>query len=114
MWNRHRREASIAFATIALGVVLAVVSPGFFSAENLTDLFLANMSVLLIALGMTLVVIAGEIDISVGSTFAMCGIAAGVVAKADWPLAISAGAACVAGALVGSLNGALVAYARIP
>src|SRR5258706_6655745 len=114
MWNRHRREASIACATIALGVVLAVVSPGFFSAENLTDLFLANMPVLLIALGMTLVIIAGEIDISVGSTFAICGMAAGVLAKAGWPLAIALTAACVVGALIGSLNGGLVAYARIP
>jgi rhamnose transport system permease protein len=114
MWKSHRREGSIVLATIALGVVLAAVSPGFFSKENLTDLLLAHMPVLLIALGMTLVIIAGEIDISVGSTFAICAVAAGVLAKAGWPLAMSATAACVVGALVGSLNGALVAYARIP
>src|SRR5438876_2707182 len=114
MWNRHRREWSIALATIALGAVLAAVSPRFFSTENLTDLFLANMPVLLIAIGMTLVVVGGEIDISVGSTFAMCGVAAGVLAKAGLPSAIAVGAASAAGALIGSLNGALVAYARIP
>ena len=114
MWNGHRREGSIALATIVLGAILAAASPGFFSKENLTDLFLANLPVLLIALGMTLVIVAGEIDISVGSTFAICAVAAGVLAKAAWPLAAAVTAACVVGALIGSLNGALVAYARIP
>jgi rhamnose transport system permease protein len=114
MWTRHRRETSIAIATAALALVLAVVSPRYFSGENLTDLFLANMPVLLVALGMTLVILTGEIDISVGSVFAICAVVAGVLAKSGWPIALSAVAACVAGGLLGSVNGALVAYAGIP
>jgi rhamnose transport system permease protein len=73
----HRRELSVALAIVALGIVLAVAAPGYFSGENLNDLFLANMPVLVVALGATLVVLAGEIDISVGSQFAVCSIAAG-------------------------------------
>src|SRR4029079_8342003 len=114
MWTRHVRELSIAIAIAALALVLAVVSPGYFSRENLTDLFLANMPVLLVALGMTLVILTGEIDISVGSVFAICAVLAGVLAKAGWPIAMAAVAACAAGALLGSVNGALVAYAGIP
>src|SRR5438067_4056868 len=114
MLNRHRREASIAVATIALGMMLAVVAPGYFSRENLTDLLLGNLPVLLIALGMMLVILTGEIDISVGSTFAICAIAAGVLVKAGWPLAASTLAACLLGAVIGSINGTLVAYVRIP
>jgi rhamnose transport system permease protein len=114
MWSRHRREVSIAAATIALGLILAVVSPGYFSRENLTDLFLANMPVLFVALGMTLVILTAEIDISVGSVFAICGVAAGLLAKANWPITLSALAACAVGASFGALNGALVAYAGIP
>src|SRR4030095_2662721 len=94
--------------------VLAVVAPGYFSRENLTDLFLANMPVLLVALGMTIVILTGEIDISVGSVFAICGVVAGVLAQAGWPSALAAAAAWPAGALLGSMNGALVAYAGIP
>ena len=51
-------------ASIAvLGLVLALLAPGYFSGENLADLFLANMPVLLIALGMNMVILTGQIDI---------------------------------------------------
>jgi rhamnose transport system permease protein len=108
------REASVAFAIVALGMVLAAAAPDYFSPGNLSDLFLANLPVLLVALGMTLVIVTGEIDISVGSVFAICGVVAGVLAKSDMPVWMAAVAACVVGAALGSFNGALVAYAGIP
>ena len=114
MRHVYRREISIAAATAVLGVVLAIVSPGYFSVENITDLLLANLPVLVVALGMTLVILTGEIDISVGSTFAICSVVAGLLAQAGWPIPLAAAAACVTGAAIGSVNGALVAYARIP
>ena len=110
----HAREASIAYAIAALALVLAVAAPGYFSAENLSDLFLANLPVLLVAIGMTLVVIAGEIDISVGATFAICGVVAGALVKAGAPVLLACAAACLLGAIFGALNGALVAYVGIP
>jgi rhamnose transport system permease protein len=94
--------------------VLAVLAPGYFARDNLRDLFLANMPVLIVALGMTLVILTGHIDISVGSMFAICGIAAGVLAKAGLPLPAVVVAACLIGAALGALNGSLVAYVRIP
>ena len=114
MLHVYRRELSIAAATAVLGLVLAIVSPGYFSIENITDLLLANLPVLVVALGMTLVILTGEIDISVGSTFAICSVVAGLLAKAGWPVGLAAAAACFTGAAIGSVNGALVAYARIP
>ena len=108
------REASVAFAIAALGLLLAAAAPGYFSPGNLADLFLANLPVLLVALGMTLVIVTGEIDISVGSMFAICGVVAGVLAKSDMPVWLACIAACLVGAALGSLNGALVAYAGIP
>jgi rhamnose transport system permease protein len=80
----------------------------------LSDLFLANLPVLLVAIGMTLVIITAEIDISVGSIFAICGIAAGMLAKSGVPVLAAGAAACLLGAMFGSLNGALVAYVGIP
>ena len=105
---------AVAGAIAALAIVLTVVAPGYFSAENLRDLFLANLPVLLVAIGMTMVIVAGEIDISVGSVFAICAVAAGVLAKAGMPVWLASAAACLLGALFGSINGALVAYAGIP
>ena len=114
MLRHHRREASVAIAIGALALVLAAAAPGYFSAENLSDLFLANMPVLVVALGATMVMLAGEIDISVGSVFAICGVVAGLTSKFGMPVVEAALAACAAGGLLGALNGALVAYVRIP
>jgi rhamnose transport system permease protein len=63
---------------------------------------------------MTLVILTGQIDISVGSMFAICSVAAGVLAKSGLPSPAAAIAACLVGAILGSINGALVAYAGIP
>jgi len=109
-----RREISVAVATVALAIVLAFAAPSYFSTQNLRDLFLVNMPVLVAAVGTTLVILAGEIDISVGSAFAVCAVVAGLVAKAGMPAAAAGLVACALGAALGALNGALVAYARIP
>jgi rhamnose transport system permease protein len=114
MLREYRRELSVATAIVALGAALAIVAPGYFAGDNLRDLLLANAPVLVAALGATLVVLAGQIDISVGSVFAICGVMAGVLAKAGLPVGAAVLGACLIGAALGTLNGALVAYARIP
>jgi rhamnose transport system permease protein len=114
MLKYHQREVSIAAVIVALGVVLGALAPGYFARDNLSDLFLGSMPVLIVALGTTLVILTGHIDISVGSVFAICGVVAGLVAKSGAPLFAAGLAACLIGALLGALNGALVAYVRIP
>ena len=109
-----RREASVLAAIAALALVLAAAAPGFFARDNLGDLFLANVPVLIAALGMTLVILTGHIDISVGSVFAICAVASGLLAKAGVPMPLVALGACAIGGLLGALNGAFVAYLRIP
>ena len=111
---KHTREISVAIAILALFLLLAFRAPGYFTAANITDLFLTNLPVLIIALGMTLVILTGQIDISVGSLFAVCSIAAGVFAKTGMPIPLVAVASCLLGAALGAMNGSLVAYVRIP
>jgi len=110
----HRREISLAIAILALGAVLGVAAPGFFAWSNQVDVLMTNMPVLIAALGMTLVILTGQIDISVGSQFAISSVAAGVFAKLGLPIPLAGVAACAVGAGFGAVNGALVAYARIP
>ena len=110
----YRRELSVALAICALIAIMAVVAPRFLSFENLTDLMLTNIPVLIVAAGMTLIILTGEIDISVGSHFAICGVVAGVIAKAGVPVISAALLTCLTGAFLGAINGALVAYVRIP
>ena len=114
MLKHHQREVSIAAVIVALGLVLAAFAPGYFARDNLSDLFLGNMPVLIVALGTTLVILTGHIDISVGSVFAICGVVAGLVAKSGAPVLVAGLAACLVGAMLGAVNGALVAYVRIP
>jgi rhamnose transport system permease protein len=109
-----RREIAVAVAILVLAAVLAILRPSYFSPENLNDLLLANLPVLITAIGMTLVVLTGEIDISVGSTFAVCSVAAGAFAKFGLSIPWVALATCVAGTTIGAVNGALVAYVRVP
>jgi len=113
-FKTHRREVSVAIAIAVLSSLLAIAAPGYFARENLSDLFFANIPVLVVALGMTLVIVTGQIDISVGSIFAICGVAAGVLAKAGVPMPFAATASCLIGAGFGALNGALTAYIGIP
>lgn len=110
----HSREISVAIAIIVLAMLLAFIAPAYFSRENLTDLFLANVPVLIVALGMTLVIVIGQIDISVGSIFAICGVSAGLFAKSGVSAPIALLGACLTGAALGALNGSLVAYVRVP
>src|SRR5262245_2241428 len=110
----HRRELTIAATLAVLCAVLAAAAPGFYSRANVSDLFLGNVPVLFVAMGATLVILTGEIDISVGSVFAICGVVSGLTALAGAPLPVVIGATCATGAALGALNGLLVAYARLP
>ena len=112
--NMRTREISVGVAIGVLLGLLAFVNPAFFSRENAIDIFLANIPVLIAAVGMTIVILTGQIDISIGSVFAVSGVVAGLLAKSGAPLIVVALGTCVAGAIGGALNGALVAYVRIP
>jgi rhamnose transport system permease protein len=112
--RQHGREVSLGVAIAVLCAVLGVVAPGFFGAANLVDLLMANVSVLIVALGMTLVILTGQIDISVGSVFAICSVAAGIFAKGGLATPVAGVGACVVGGVLGAINGGLVAYGRIP
>ena len=109
MLARHRIEVSIGLALVALGAVLAVRAPAFFQPGNLLDVLLATLPVLVAAVGATLVILGGEIDISVGSVFAVCSVAAGVMAVGGVPLPLVAVLTPLVGAALGAINGALVA-----
>jgi len=112
--GRHARELPPAIALAAVLLAVLVVAPSFFGAGNLRDLALNNAPVLLVSIGMTLVILVGEIDISVGSQFAVCSVAAGVLAKAGLPIALVPIAGIAVGACMGAVNGFLVGTLGLP
>ena len=112
--GRHKRELPPAVALAAVLLAVLVAAPSFFGAANLRDLALNNAPVLLVAIGMTLVILVGEIDISVGSQFAVCSVAAGVLAKAGVPIALVPIVVLAVGAAMGAVNGFLVGTLGLP
>jgi rhamnose transport system permease protein len=109
-----QRAIAIGIFWAALLVLLALRAPGFFQPGNIRDMAVTNAPALIVAIGMTLVIIAGEIDVSVGSQFAVASVIAGVLAKSGLPLIATAGLTALAGAFFGSLNGALVTWLGVP
>ncbi|QNI36647.1 ABC transporter permease [Edaphobacter albus] len=110
----YTKEIGVFLTIVALMLLLLWRASGFFAYGNLIDLFLTNMPVMIIAVGMTLIILTAQIDISIGSIFAVCSVVMGLCASKGIPVFISALIACAAGTLCGALNGALVAYLRIP
>jgi rhamnose transport system permease protein len=112
--SRYKREASAGLAYALLLLIVGVIAPSFFNAGNVRDLAMNNAAVLIVAVGMTLVILVGQIDISVGSQFAVCTIAAGWLAKAGLPMPAVLLAVIVVGAVMGAVGGSLVAWLRMP
>jgi rhamnose transport system permease protein len=114
LFARYKREASIAAAYLLLVVIVAVIAPSFLQATNLRDLVINNASVLIVAVGMTLVILTGEIDISVGSQFAVCTYLAGVFAKEGVSPLLLIPLLLLVGAVLGAVGGFFVAFLRMP
>lgn len=112
--QRHRRELSVALAYVALLAVLAAVAPGFFAKDSLRSVLVRNAPTLIVAVGMTLVILGREIDISVGSQYSIVAVLAGLLAKAGWPFPMVALGCLAAGSAMGAVNGALVAALGLP
>lgn len=112
--EKYKREISAASALGAVLVVVGIIAPSFFAPGNLRDLIINNVPIMLVAIGMTLVILVGQIDISVGSQFAVCSVAAGVLAKTGLPMPLVFAAVMLTGAVMGALNGTLVGWLRLP
>ena len=111
---RYKRELAAAVAYAVLLAVVAIAAPSFFSAANLRDLAVNNAPVLLIAIGMTAVILVGEIDISVGSQFAVASVAAGWLAKSGMPVPLLLPSVLLIGATMSAVNGFLVGRIGLP
>lgn len=112
--KRHSRELAVGGALVLLMAALGIFAPNFFEAQPFVSRLASQMPALVAALGVALVITARQIDISIGSQFSMCAVIAGMTAASGLPLGVAVVAALGAGALMGALNGVLVAYMGLP
>ncbi len=100
-------------ALLILFVLLAVTSPYFLSSTNLLNIGKAVAITGIVAVGETIVIIAGGFDLSVGSTMAAAGMTAAFLLGFGVPLPVAFAASILLGILIGLVNGAIISYARI-
>lgn len=112
--KQNFRELSVLAALALLLATMAVFTPNFFDPQPLLSRLAAAAPKLILACGIAIVIIARQIDISLGSLFAVCGSCAGLLLAAKIPLAAAIPAAVVIGALGGMINGGLVAGLGLP
>jgi ribose transport system permease protein len=104
------RDAGTLFGLLAIVIVFAVLSPSFLTERNLLNILQQSSINACVALGMTLVIITGGIDLSVGPTAAIAAVAAAVLMAAGAPIVVAIPAALLFGLAAGVFNGVLVAY----
>jgi rhamnose transport system permease protein len=113
--SRYFRELSVAAALAAVLVGLALFARAFYQPQPLLTLITSQVApTLVVACGMTLVIVCRQIDISVGSSFAICGVCGGLLLSHGYPIALALPASVLLGALFGAFNGALIAGLGLP
>ncbi len=109
----HDTSLGLLAMLILLGVILSMVSPYFLTTTNLLNIGRGIAIVGIVAVGETIVIIAGGFDLSVGSTMAAAGMTAGWLVTQGVPLPIAFAVAILIGVVVGLANGTIISYARI-
>jgi rhamnose transport system permease protein len=112
--SRFQREFSVATAYSLLLLVLWLAAPSFYAGDKLRSILVSSAPVLVAAVGMTLVILTRQIDISIGSQFSVCGIVAGLLARSGLPMPVVAALTILTGGLLGAINGGLIAGLGLP
>ena len=99
---------------VALCILIAALEPRFLSAGNLASVARQTAVITIIAMGMTMVMVSGGIDLSVGSVLALSGVVGAFAMVNGAPVVVGVAAAIATGAACGLLNGMAVAMLRIP
>ena len=118
--NLHRflsgygQEIVVLLSIVALFVVVGAINPRFLSDTNINSIFAGNAYIAIAAIGMSMIIIAGHIDVSVGALIGVIATIAGTLAVAGYPIWIAWLVPILFSMAVNAGVGALVAYTRIP
>lgn len=111
--QEHSYTLILLVVLVLLIAVMATVSPYFFTWKNCRNIFNQSAIYLVLSIGMTFVISAGQIDLSVGATIGFSGMMMGLLYKAGIPAigAIILGLVCAA--MIGWINGVVISYGKI-
>jgi ribose/xylose/arabinose/galactoside ABC-type transport system permease subunit len=110
----YGQEIVVFLAILALLIFVGSVNARFLSENNLISIFSGNAYIAVAAIGMSLVIITGHIDVSVGSLIGALATVAGTLAVSGYPIWVAWLVPVLLGMMVNAGVGALIAYLRIP
>ncbi|MGE0119706.1 MAG: ABC transporter permease [Dongiaceae bacterium] len=113
-WLLSRQTFWVFVATVAACLLLSLVTDTFATTQNIFNVTRNFSFIAIAALGVTVVIITGGIDLSVGSVMGLSAIILGITMNAGHSIWIGIGAALAAALAVGLVNGVLIAYVRMP
>ena len=113
-WFIQKQESSIIIATVLYMIIVTCVNPVFISSGNLFNILKTTGYTLITVVGMSLVLITGGLDLSVGSVLALGGVVTGMACKAGLPVPIAILLGVAMGMLIGFINGYIIVKAGIP
>jgi rhamnose transport system permease protein len=108
------QEAVLLLAVILLFLVVGTINPRYVAERNLQSILLGNAYIAVAAIGMSMLIISGNIDISVGSLIGVLATISGSLAVAGYPIFVSWLVPLVASIALMTVIGCVVAYLRIP
>lgn len=114
LFRAYGQEIVVLGALIVLFVVVGTVNPRFLSNSNLTNIFSGNAYIAVAAIGMSIVIISGHIDVSVGSLIGVLATIAGTLAVSGYPVWVAWVVPVIVGVVINTAVGAFIAYLKIP
>jgi ribose transport system permease protein len=116
-WHLDPRILYTGSRLLVLGllcVVLTIASPVFLTTTNVLNILRVASLLVILAIGQTVVILTAGIDLSIGSVLTLSSVIAALALKAGVPLPLAVAAGLVAGAVLGFLNGLMVAIVKLP
>jgi len=111
-WGQGLQDYGVALAALLLVIIVAIGNPAFLSAANINNMLSQWSPAGIMAIGMTLVILAGGFDLSISSGFAFCAVIAAMIGQQTSPILALLGSITV-GTLIGSINATLVSAFKI-
>jgi ribose/xylose/arabinose/galactoside ABC-type transport system permease subunit len=114
VFESYGQELVILAVVVLLFIGVGLYNPRFMSVNNLTSIFVGNAYIAIAAIGMSLVIISGNIDVSVGSLIGVLGTISGTMAVNGYPILLCWLVPILIGMVINAGVGVLVAYVKIP
>lgn len=112
--TEYGHELLVAAAILGLLIVVGMINPRFVSARNLNSIFAGNAYIAVAAIGMTMVIVTRQIDLSIGALIGVLATISGTVAVSGAPVWVAWLVPIFCGIAFNAVTGLLVAYANIP